>query len=85
MIPSPSPMRTPHIHHLAPRVPYHPGHFPQRPEEVAMASTKVDETSLTVRLPNELHAEIKERSREDERTVAQTIRHAIKVYLRGTT
>ena len=28
---------------------------------------------------------LKERSREDERTVAQTIRHAIKVYLRGPT
>jgi len=46
-------------------------------------ASKVDETSLTVRLPNELHAEIKERSRADERTVAQTIRHAIKVYLRS--
>jgi len=38
-----------------------------------------------VRLPKDLHEAVKERSAADERTMAQTIRIALKMYLQNTT
>jgi len=37
---------------------------------------------LVVRLPEELHTEVKQRSDHEERTVSQTIRLALRQYLR---
>lgn len=37
-----------------------------------------------VRLPVELHAEVKRRAEADERTMAQTIRLALRYYLSNT-
>ncbi|MGH9229526.1 MAG: ribbon-helix-helix protein, CopG family [Acidimicrobiales bacterium] len=45
-----------------------------------MADTATKE--LVVRLPEELHAEVKERAQREERTIAQTIRLALRQYLR---
>jgi hypothetical protein len=38
-----------------------------------------------VRLPKELHQAVKDRSAADERTMAQTIRLALRMYLQNTT
>lgn len=37
---------------------------------------------LVVRLPTDLHAEVKERAEREERTIAQTIRLALRQYLK---
>lgn len=47
-----------------------------------MASPDVQPTY--VRLPSELHAAVKQRAVADERTMAQTIRHALRYYLQQT-
>jgi hypothetical protein len=39
---------------------------------------------MYVRLPVELHEAVKERAREEERTMAQTIRLALRYYLQKT-
>lgn len=47
-----------------------------------MAETaEKDLQQVVVRMPSTLHAAIKERADQDERSMAQTIRHALKVYL----
>lgn len=44
-----------------------------------------DELQATyVRLPKDLHQAVKDRSAEDERTMAQTIRLALRHYLQST-
>jgi hypothetical protein len=40
---------------------------------------------MYVRLPVELHEAVKERAQQDERTMAQTIRVALRFYLQKTT
>lgn len=40
---------------------------------------------MYVRLPAELHEAVKLRSQQDERTMAQTIRLALRFYLQETT
>ncbi len=47
-----------------------------------MEKTEVQPTY--VRLPADLHAAVKERAAADERTMAQTIRHALRYYLQQT-
>lgn len=42
------------------------------------------EQPIYVRLPTELHEAVKTRSAEDERTMAQTIRVALRYYLQNT-
>lgn len=37
-----------------------------------------------IRLPRDLHAAVKERAAEDERTMSQTVRIAIRYYLQNT-
>jgi predicted HicB family RNase H-like nuclease len=36
---------------------------------------------VMVRMPPELHAEVKQRAEDEERSVAQTIRRAVRLYL----
>ena len=43
------------------------------------------EQPMYVRLPAELHEAVKLRSQQDERTMAQTIRLALRFYLQETT
>lgn len=43
-----------------------------------------EEQPMYVRLPRELHDAVKTRSEQDERTMAQTIRLALKFYLQET-
>ena len=43
-----------------------------------------DEQPMYVRLSTELHQAVKVRSQEDERTMAQTIRLALRYYLQNT-
>lgn len=43
---------------------------------------KTDTKELVVRLPEELHAQVKERADTEERTISQTIRLALRQYLR---
>ena len=42
-----------------------------------------DLQQVVVRMPSALHAAIKERADQDERSMAQTIRHALRLYLRS--
>jgi hypothetical protein len=42
------------------------------------------EQAMYVRLPKELHEAVKTRSHEDDRTMAQTIRVALRYYLSNT-
>lgn len=44
-----------------------------------------DVQATYVRLPKELHQAVKDRSEADERTMAQTIRLALRMYLQNTT
>lgn len=47
-----------------------------------MTSERPDgEQQVVVRMPADLHAALKARSAKDERTVAQTIRYALRLYL----
>lgn len=39
---------------------------------------------MYVRLPKDLHEEVKTRAKQDERTMAQTIRLALRYYLTNT-
>lgn len=39
---------------------------------------------MYVRLPRDLHDEVKSRAKQDERTMAQTIRLALRYYLANT-
>ena len=39
------------------------------------------EVSMIVRLPRELHDALRQRAQSDDRTMAATIRHAIRVYV----
>lgn len=52
--------------------------------ETTVRAKKQDEQPMYVRLPRELHEAVKERSAADERTMAQTIRHALRFYLQQT-
>lgn len=47
--------------------------------------TKSVEQPMYVRLPAELHEAVKERADQEERTMAQTIRLALRYYLQQTT
>jgi len=47
-------------------------------------TTTRTEQPMYVRLPVELHDAVKQRSAEDERTMAQTIRLALRYYLTNT-
>lgn len=38
---------------------------------------------MVIRLPEDLHAELKERAAEDERSMASTMRFALRQYLKG--
>ncbi len=40
---------------------------------------------VIVRMPSDLHAAIKERASNDERSMSQTIRHALRQYLNNPT
>jgi predicted DNA-binding protein len=42
------------------------------------------EQPMYVRLPRDLHQEVKARSEQEDRTMAQTIRQALKYYLDNT-
>lgn len=41
-----------------------------------------DVKEMVVRMPAELHEQVKDRAAQDERTIAQTVRMALKQYLR---
>ncbi len=45
---------------------------------------KTDEQPMYVRLPSELHRAVKERAGAEDRTMAQTIRVALRYYLTNT-
>ena len=51
----------------------------------APAPTTREAQPMYVRLPVELHEAVKERAQQDERTMAQTIRVALRFYLQKTT
>jgi len=42
---------------------------------------KVENKELVVRIPNDLHAQVKQRAEQEDRTIAATIRVALKQYL----
>jgi len=44
---------------------------------------KTDTKELVVRIPVDLHAEVKERAEQEERSIAQTVRYALRQYLRA--
>jgi hypothetical protein len=46
---------------------------------------KVTDQPVNVRLPRELHEAVLTRAAEDDRTMAQTIRVALRYYLQNTT
>lgn len=48
----------------------------------AMDSDRTETKEVMVRLPTDLHAQVKERAVEEERSMASTIRIAIKQYLK---
>jgi predicted DNA-binding protein len=50
----------------------------------AQTNAKGDAQPMYVRLPIELHEAVKERSAQDDRTMAQTIRVALRFYLQQT-
>lgn len=47
-----------------------------------MAST--DQQQVLVRMPRDLHQQLKARAASDERTMAQTVRHAVRQYLEAS-
>jgi predicted HicB family RNase H-like nuclease len=62
-------------------------HQPQRRwlyREVMAPQAKVGDQPVNVRLPRELHEEILERAKAEDRTLAQTIRVALRYYLNKT-
>ncbi len=48
---------------------------------MATTDTQDEVQSLVVRLPAEMHAELKARSQEDDLTMSQVVRRAVKEYL----
>jgi len=46
--------------------------------------SKTDTKELVVRIPVDLHAEVKERAEEEERSISQTVRFALRHYLKHT-
>lgn len=46
-----------------------------------MARDTTETRELVVRLPNDLHAKVKKRAEQEERSMAATIRVALKQYL----
>jgi predicted DNA-binding protein len=49
-----------------------------------MPSPQASEQPINVRLPRELHEAVIERARVEDRTMAQTVRVAIRYYLQET-
>jgi hypothetical protein len=49
------------------------------------APAKLHDQPINIRLPRELHQEVLDRSAADERTLAQTVRVALRYYLQNTT
>lgn len=48
-----------------------------------MADEKAKTIELVVRLPPDLHAAVKARAENDERSIAATVRYALRLYLNG--
>lgn len=52
--------------------------------EAMERNTVSDQVQATyIRMPRELHEQVKARAAAEERTMAQTIRHAVRLYLRA--
>ena len=49
-----------------------------------MEQKGADPQPMYVRLPKDLHEAVKDRSRDDDRTMAQTVRVALRYYLNNT-
>jgi hypothetical protein len=47
-----------------------------------MSTENQDKKELVVRLPGDLHAQVKERAEQEERSMASTIRFALRQYLK---
>jgi hypothetical protein len=63
-----------------------PSYYLLRPTILGMASrAKTTDQPVNVRLPRELHEAVLDRASADDRTMAQTIRVAIRYYLQNTT
>lgn len=48
---------------------------------MAHAAAGSDEKPVVIRMPSELHAQIKERAELEERSMAQTMRRALRFYI----
>lgn len=76
------------VHHIADPT-HHTDHPPLRPAGMskmwAMAPhAKVGDQPVNVRLPRELHEAVLTRAEKEDRTMAQTIRVALRYYLEQT-